>query len=79
VRELAELVQAVVGFVERLVFDPTKLDGHLRELLDMPRIKATGWQPRIPPREGLEALYGAYKTTHALLHNQPIDAARVAG
>lgn len=60
IRELAELVREVVGFRGRIVFDPSKPDGVPRKLLDVSRIRALGWRPKISLREGIEATYRWY-------------------
>jgi GDP-L-fucose synthase len=57
IRELARLIADVVGFEGELVFDPGKPDGTPRKLLDVTRLVALGWRPRIGLREGLEATY----------------------
>ena len=57
VAELAEAVRAVVGFSGRLRFDSTRPDGTPRKLLDVSRVSALGWQPRIPLDQGLAATY----------------------
>ena len=57
IRELAELICDVVGFAGELVWDKTKPDGTPRKLLDVTRIRALGWQPKIPLREGIAHTY----------------------
>ena len=57
IRELAELICDVVGFHGELVWDKTKPDGTPRKLLDVTRIRALGWQPKIPLREGIAQAY----------------------
>ena len=57
IRELAELIAAVVGFDGVLRFDPTKPDGTPRKLLDVSRLNSLGWKPRTALREGLELAY----------------------
>lgn len=57
IRELAETVQAVVGFEGGLVFDTTRPDGTPRKLLDVSRMKALGWQARTGLRDGVEKTY----------------------
>ena len=57
IRELAETVCRVVGFGGRLVFDPSKPDGTPRKLLDIGRIRALGWAPRIRLEEGIKDAY----------------------
>jgi GDP-L-fucose synthase len=63
IRELAQTVADVVGWDGRLVFDPTKPDGTPRKLLDVSRLTALGWSPRIGLREGIEHTY-AWFTGH---------------
>lgn len=57
IRELAELVRDTTGYSGAMVFDPTRPDGTPRKRLDVSRIRATGWAPRIPLTEGLAATY----------------------
>lgn len=57
IAELADLVQSVVGYRGEIVFDAGKPDGTPRKLLDVSRVHATGWQARIPLREGIDATY----------------------
>ena len=56
IRDLAELVVRVVGFQGNLSFDTTKPDGMPRKLLDVSRLNALGWAPKIPMEEGLDYL-----------------------
>ena len=57
IHELAELIRATVGYDGRLEWDATQPDGTPRKLLDVTRIKALGWSPRIPLGEGLASTY----------------------
>ena len=57
IRELAELICDVVGFDGELVWDKAKPDGTPRKLLDVTKIRALGWQPTIPLREGIAQTY----------------------
>ena len=57
IRELAELIRGTVGFEGELDWDATQPDGTPRKLLDVSRIKALGWSPRIPLAEGLASTY----------------------
>ena len=60
IRELAELVQEVVGFKGRIDWDASKPDGTPRKLLDVGKLHALGWQASIPLRAGVEATYQWY-------------------
>ena len=58
-RELPKIIHVgkVVGFEGQLVLDATKKDGTMRKLLDISRIKATGWSPKVSLEEGLKRTY----------------------
>ena len=55
--ELARHVATAVGFAGEIVTDPSKPDGTPRKLLDVSRLNATGWQPRIKLADGLTQTY----------------------
>ena len=57
IRELAGLVKEVTGYSGRLVFDPSKPDGTPRKRLDVARLQALGWHPRIQLQQGLRETY----------------------
>jgi GDP-L-fucose synthase len=57
VRELAELIQRVVGFTGKLRFDPSKPDGTPRKLLDVSKLSALGWTANTPLEQGLAQTY----------------------
>ena len=57
IRELAELICDVVGFRGELAFDATKPDGTPRKLLDVSKLNAMGWRPKISLRDGIAQTY----------------------
>jgi GDP-L-fucose synthase len=57
IKELAETVAEVVGFKGDLVFDHSKPDGTPRKLLDVSRLKALGWRPKVTLKEGIQSAY----------------------
>lgn len=57
IRELAGIVAAAVGYTGRILNDPSKPDGTPRKLLDSSRLRALGWQPRIPLVDGIRETY----------------------
>jgi len=69
IRELAETVQATVGFEGQLEFDPSKPDGTMRKLLDVSRMQALGWQARVSLREGLERTYRWFLENQGLVRS----------
>jgi GDP-L-fucose synthase len=61
IAELAEKVRAAVGFEGRLRYNTERPDGTPRKLLDVSRLSALGWRPRIPLEDGLAAAYRWYR------------------
>lgn len=57
IADLAGMIASVVGYRGRVVFDASKPDGTPRKVLDSGRIRALGWAPRVPLREGLAGAY----------------------
>jgi len=60
IRELAGLIKEAVGYQGVLKFDSSKPDGTPRKLMDVSRVKALGWRPVIPLRDGLQDAYGDF-------------------
>ncbi len=59
--ELARLVCRVVGFEGQVRFDPARPDGTPRKLLDVSRLSALGWKPKISLEAGVDMTYRAYR------------------
>ena len=57
VHELAQLICDIVGFDGELAWDSTKPDGTPRKLLDVTKLRALGWKPAIPLRDGIAQTY----------------------
>jgi GDP-L-fucose synthase len=57
IRDLAELIRAVVHPHAVLRFDSSKPDGMPRKLLDVSRLHALGWRHTIALGEGIESTY----------------------
>jgi GDP-L-fucose synthase len=60
IRELAEVIQAVVGYEGAVSWDISMPDGTPRKLLDISRLTQLGWQPRISLRDGIKNTYAWY-------------------
>jgi GDP-L-fucose synthase len=60
IRDLALLVQDVVGFTGGLAFDTDKPDGTPRKLADCSRIHGLGWGHTVELRDGIAAAYRWY-------------------
>jgi len=63
--ELAQLIKGVVGFEGRLTFDSSKPDGVPRKLLDIARVRALGWQPKVELDEGIKSTYEWFQKVNA--------------
>jgi GDP-L-fucose synthase len=61
IRELAELVRQTVGFTGAIHWDTTKPDGTPRKLLDVSRLFARGWRPRVSLEAGIAQTYEWYQ------------------
>jgi GDP-L-fucose synthase len=57
IRELAEKIRDLVYPAAELHFDTSKPDGMPRKVLDVSRLAATGWSPRIGLDEGIAGTY----------------------
>ncbi|NDG05488.1 MAG: GDP-L-fucose synthase, partial [Alphaproteobacteria bacterium] len=60
IRELAQLAIEQVGFSGQLRFDTTRPDGTPRKVMDVSRIKALGWSPKISLAHGISLAYADY-------------------
>lgn len=67
IKELAESIAAVTGFTGSIVWDTSRPDGTPRKLLDVSRIKETGWSARISLDEGLASTYQWYQNNRDAL------------
>lgn len=65
IRELTEIVAAVVGFTGRIVWDASKPDGTPRKLMDVGKLTALGWQARTALRDGVAATYASFLAEQA--------------
>jgi GDP-L-fucose synthase len=62
IKQLAETIADVVGFIGGINWDTTKPNGTPRKILNVDKIKAFGWEPKIGLREGIESTYQWYKS-----------------
>jgi len=61
IRELAEAVAAATGYQGEIRWDASKPDGTPKKQLDVSRLKALGWQARIPLAEGLSSTVAEFR------------------
>ena len=61
IKELAELIQDVVGYEGSITWNSEMLDGTPRKLLDVSKLNGLGWRSNIDLRSGIERTYEDFK------------------
>jgi GDP-L-fucose synthase len=61
IKELAHIISDVVRFPGDIEWDTTKPNGTPRKVLNVDKIKAFGWEPKISLHKGIEQTYQWYK------------------
>ena len=61
IKELAQTVASVIGYNRDINWDTTKPNGTPRKVLNVDKIKALGWEPKITLEEGIKSTYEWYK------------------
>ncbi len=57
IKELARIIQKVVGHTGEIIWDSEKPDGTPRKLMDISKMHALGWKHQIGLNEGIEKTY----------------------
>ena len=57
IAELARLIQDIVDYNGRIIYDSSKPDGTPRKLLDTSRVNNLGWEPSISLKAGTQSTY----------------------
>jgi len=65
IRELAALVQGVVGYDGPVEWDSSRPDGTPRKLMDVSRLRGLGWAPTVTLEEGIGIAYEWYLENRA--------------
>ena len=65
IAEIAAVIAEVLGYGGKFVYDATKPDGTPRKLLDVSRLFAMGWRPKVALREGIALAYRDFAARHA--------------
>ncbi len=60
IKELAEIINDVVGYKGKIVWDETKPDGTPQKLLDVSKMKTNGWSAGTDLKEGIQKTYEWY-------------------
>jgi GDP-L-fucose synthase len=66
IADFARLVAEVVGYQGGIIFDASRPDGMPRKRLDISKLTALGWRPKIALRDGLRQAYADF-----LVRNTP--------
>lgn len=66
IKELALLIANVAGYRGRFVHDLSKPDGTYQKVLEVSKMRALGWEPKVSLEEGIERMVHAYR----LLNNR---------
>jgi GDP-L-fucose synthase len=62
IQDLAFLIKKITGFKGELVFDRSKPNGTPRKLMDVSRLRETGFTHKISLEEGITSVYEDFKT-----------------
>jgi GDP-L-fucose synthase len=65
IRELAELVQRVIGHTGEIVWDAARPDGTPRKLMDVSRLRGLGWAPTVSLEDGIARAYAWFLKNRA--------------
>lgn len=57
IKELAEMIQKIVGHEGEIIWDSSKPDGTPRKLMDVSKINNLGWKAKIGLEEGITKVY----------------------
>ncbi len=61
IKQLAETIARVVDYPGEIEWDTSKPNGTPRKVLNVDKIKALGWEPKIDLRRGIKSTYQWYK------------------
>lgn len=65
IKDLALLIQKIIGFEGDLVFDPSKPDGTPRKLLDVSKLHSKGWKHELGLEQGVRIVYDDFIKNYA--------------
>jgi GDP-L-fucose synthase len=57
IKELAELIQKIVGHTGEIIWDKSKPDGTPRKLMDVSKLAGEGWKSKITLEDGIRSTY----------------------
>ncbi|HQS05322.1 MAG TPA: NAD-dependent epimerase/dehydratase family protein, partial [Daejeonella sp.] len=65
IKDLALLIQKIIGFEGDLVFDTSKPDGTPRKLLDVSKLHSKGWRHEVDLEQGIRMVYDDFRKNYA--------------
>ena len=65
IKDLALLIQKVIGFEGELVFDTSQPDGTPRKLMDVSKLHSKGWKHQVELEQGIRMVYDDYVKNYA--------------
>ena len=66
IKELAEKISNLIDYKGEIIWDTNKPDGTPRKLLDITKIKALGWEPKISLENGIKSAIKDFNKNHFL-------------
>jgi GDP-L-fucose synthase len=72
IKDLALMIQKIIGHRGNIIWDTSKPDGTPRKLLDVSRLKNLGWTPSISLEDGIRRTYQWYLENIPSLRNVKI-------
>lgn len=57
IKEVAQLIQKIVGYQGKIEHDLAKPDGTPRKLMDVSKLRKAGWEAKIGLEEGIQSVY----------------------
>ncbi len=64
IKEVAEIIEEVIGYKGEVLWDETKPDGTPRKLLDVTKINELGWKAETSLKDGIKKAYAWYAESH---------------
>jgi GDP-L-fucose synthase len=65
IKEIAEMIANLVGYVGESLWDASKPDGTPRKVLDVSKIHEIGWKPSVSMEQGLSAAIEEFKAANS--------------
>ena len=63
IKELAELIQEIIGFKGKLKFNTDKPDGTMVKLTDPTKLHSLGWKHKVELEDGIRTMFDWYLKT----------------